>query len=439
MHSRKRKSGVSLPELSDCIVVDVGSGQIKAGLACDTVPRLRVPTIVGRPVVRDHEKYSRHLVDDCMEENLLDEYMVLRRSAKTEKNYSSGSSLFGSSSVYVGREAREKQALLELSRPVEQGIVKNYSDMESIFESVFSHLRGGRSPILTPSNQQQLRSDDGAGGSVVLTETFSMATDKQREKLFELMFETFQFERVNVSASAALTLAARGATSGLVVDIGDAKTEIVPVISGFVHKGAVKNSSVAGRTVTERLMDLLRRADGANYKLDKERDFFTMERIKENMCYVATDLMEERHIADTTNLLSAQLALPDKTLVMNGEKFLAPEVLFQPRYLGDPDKLGVADLVKESVNNSPIDNRTGLMRSIVLAGGSTLFPGFTERLHADLAKDVAGGIYIDAGPGRDHSAFTGGCVMASTCQTEGWWTSRKEYMEKGSRTKRSAN
>jgi actin-related protein 2 len=435
MNPRKRKSGVSLPELSDCIVIDVGSGQIKAGLASDTVPRLHVPTLVGRPVVRDHEKYSRHLMDDCMEENMLDEYMVLRRSERKDGSYASCSSLFGSS-VVVGREARDKQALLELSRPVERGIVKNFNDMESIFESVFSKLRSTRSPILTPSNQQ--RSDSGSGGSVVLTETYSTSTDKQREKIFELMFETFQLNRVNVSASAALTLAARGATSGLVVDIGESKTEIVPIISGFVHKGAVKNSSVGGRTVTERLMDLLRRADGANYKLDKERDFFTIERIKENMCYIATDLMEERHIADTTNLLSAHLELPDKTLVMNGEKFLAPEVLFQPRYLGDPDKLGIADLIKESVNHSPIDNRTNLMRSIVLSGGSTLFPGFSERLHADLAKDVAG-VYIDAGPGRDYSAFTGGCVMAETCQTEGWWIYKQDFMEKGCRSKRSAN
>ena len=421
MSNRKRKSERA-PEGRDCIVCDVGSGFIKIGLASDLIPSIVAPTVVGRPVVRDHARYSRHIVNELASENSFDEYMVLRKPGDEK-----GSSNRGSDNIYVGQEARDSQSFLDLSRPVEKGIVKNWDELERIFSHFFSSLRNteSESRILTPSNKRPVSMEQIIGGSVVLTDMVSGIPQKQREKLIEMMFETFSFNRVNISASAALVLASRGATSGLVLDVGDTKTEIVPVVSGFMQKSGIKISDLGGRTVTDRFIDLLKRSDSANYKLDKDRDFFLLERAKENYCYIASDLGEERYIAETTGLLSQQLTLPDKTVVMNAERFMAGEIFFEPRFLGDPDRLGLPALVNESIQNCAIDNRQMLSRSVVLAGGATLMPGFARRLSKEL------GHCVDESPTRQFSAFNGGCVMAQTSENNGWWIEKREFKEKG--------
>lgn len=43
----------------------------------------------------------------------------------------------GSQSVYIGDEAQQKRGILKLSYPLEHGIVKNWDDMESIWEHTF--------------------------------------------------------------------------------------------------------------------------------------------------------------------------------------------------------------------------------------------------------------------------------------------------------------
>ena len=420
MSSRKRKSDLPVDD-DNCIVCDAGSGFMKLGLASELYPSIVAPTIVGRPVVRDHARYSRHIVTEPASENSIDEYIVLRKPVD-EKSYRLGGDMF------VGIEARDSQSFLDLSRPIDKGIVKNWDELEQIFSTFFSSLRNcgnAENRILTPSNKRPVSVDSPVGGSVVLTDLVSGIPAKQREKLIEIMFETFAFNRANISASAALVLASRGATSGLVVDVGDTKTEIVPVVSGFVQKSGIKTTDLGGRTVTNRFIDLLKRSDCMNYRLHPERDFFLLERAKEDLCYIASDLGEERYLADTTGLLTHQLTLPDKTVVMNAERFMAGEIFFEPRYLGDPDRLGIPALISESIQNCAIDLRQSLTRSVVLAGGATLMPGFARRLGKELGNPV------DESPSRQFSAFTGGCVMAQTSDSNGWWIERGEFQEKG--------
>jgi actin-related protein 2 len=434
--SKKRKSEITVAG-QDCIVCDAGSGFMKLGLASELFPSIVAPTIVGRPVVRDHLRYSRHIVsENVANENMLDEYIVLRkeqgpvRSMHPDDKPTSGLvQRIPSGDMYIGKAARDQQSYLDLSRPIERGIVKDWEEMERVFEEYFANLRTSESEqrVLTPSNQRTKRPESNSASSIVLTDMVSTVPGRQREKLLELMFEKFSFERSNISPAAALTLAGKGLSTGLVVDVGDTKTEIVPVVSGFVQKGSVRTSDLGGRTVTNRFIDLLKRGDSANYMLDKERDFFLMEREKENICYVATDLGEERYLADTTPLLTQHLKLPDKTLVANSERFLAPEILFQPGFLGDPDKLGISQLIQDSVQSTAIDLRQGLMRSIVLSGGGTMVPGFVPRLRKDLAMPA-----IDECATRQFSAYIGGCVMANTASDESnWWIGKKEYQEKG--------
>ena len=69
------------------------------------------------------------------------------------------------------------------------------------------------------------------GQKIVLTEApFNPVSN--REKMAEVMFETYQFESVNVSPQAILALYANGLTTGIVIDSG--KTVLISLKISYV-------------------------------------------------------------------------------------------------------------------------------------------------------------------------------------------------------------
>jgi centractin len=74
-----------------------------------------------------------------------------------------------------------------------------------------------------------------------------------------------------------------------------------------------------------------------------------------------------------------------------------------------------------------------LYSEIVLAGGSTLFQGFGDRLLAEVkilvAKDCK--IRIFAPPERLYSPWIGGSILASLATFKKLWVTKKEFDEAG--------
>jgi actin-related protein len=80
-----------------------------------------------------------------------------------------------SKSEYIGDEAQKMRGVLNLAYPIESGIVTNWDDMEKVWEYCFSNeLR------VDPSEHKCL-----------LTEA-PKNPKANREKMTQLMFETFQ-------------------------------------------------------------------------------------------------------------------------------------------------------------------------------------------------------------------------------------------------------
>ena len=75
------------------------------------------------------------------------------------------------------------------------------------------------------------------------------------------MFETFQIQGLYVAIQAVLSLYSNGRTTGMVTDSGDGVTHTVPVFEGFSIPHAVKKNYIAGRAITEHMVNLLT-ADG---------------------------------------------------------------------------------------------------------------------------------------------------------------------------------
>ena len=68
---------------------------------------------------------------------------------------------------------------------------------------------------------------------------------------------------------------------------------------------------------------------------------------------------------------------------LTDEKFKAAELLFSPQ-LGGLDWQGVHHYCNNAIKHCGMDIRQELTNSIVLAGGSTMFKDFAERLEMEM-------------------------------------------------------
>lgn len=373
------------------IVCDNGTGFVKAGYAGKNFPEVVFPSIVGRPLLRYEEKVSDIEVKDVM----------------------------------CGDECSQLRFMLECDYPVENGIVRNWEDMEHLWNYTF---------------YERLKIDPSAH-NVLLTEP-PLNPVKNREQFLEYMFDKYNFAGVKVSIQAVLVLYAQGLLTGVVLDSGDGVTHIVPVYDGVCPRHLIARLDVAGRHMTRQLIKLLQLR---GYSLNRSADFETVRMIKEQCCYVGYDLEVEKRLALETTTLMTTYELPDGRIIKLGrERYEAPEVLFNPALL-EQDYKGVAKLLFDTIQSADMDLRPELYKHIVLSGGSTMYPGLPSRLEKDIKElylehNLKGDesrlsrfkLRIEDPPRRKHMVFLGGSVLADIMKDkEDFWISKAEYQEMG--------
>ncbi|KAF9601401.1 hypothetical protein IFM89_019674 [Coptis chinensis] len=422
---------------SNVVVVDNGAGYIKAGIGGDRDPKLVVPNCIGKPLSSKKFLYPDQL------------------------------------------QSQDDLTSVTTRRPFDRGYLTNPDLQKEIWSHIFKTLLH-----INPNTS-----------SLLLTEPLFNLPSIQHS-MDEIVFEDLGFKSLFVADSPSLVhlyeasrrpdgLISRAQCS-LIVDSGFSFTHAAPVLQNFTLNYGVKRLDLGGKALTNYFKELV------SYRAVNVMDeSFLIDEVKEKLCFVSLDLHRDLHIArkpGRDNLFKCTYVLPDgvtytkgfikdpdeaqryRTLpddslsllpITNGEsgreeaeektgdrkkidltknefnltneRFLVPEMLFRPADLG-MNQAGIAECIVRAVNSCHSYLHPVLYDSIILTGGSTLFPRFAERLKRELRSLVPDDYKVKITTQEDPilGVWRGGSLLASSPDFESMCVTKSEYEELGS-------
>ncbi|XP_056657122.1 actin-3-like isoform X3 [Monodelphis domestica] len=370
--------GESLP-----VIFDGGSRYFKVGYGGEYSPRFVFPSAIG------HYRWQ---------------------------NIKSGMDL---RDTFIGNEVIEKWANLLVKYPIEHGIIVNWDDMEKIWHHSFYnvlHVDPEKHPLL------------------VTEHLFTPKANK--EKLIEVMFESFRVPALYVAIQDILSLFSSGRTSGLIVNSGDQMTYGVPIEGGDILPDSIMTMEVAGHDLS---MALMKSLVNKGYSLCTMVELNLVRAIKEKLCYVALDFFDEMFSEDAT---AETFTLPDGRIIsVKEERYRVPEAFFQPSLLSMSTRDRQADFTCPGLHKSIhelIMNCDPVLRKIfkmntILCGGSMAFPGMERRMVKELQaqEHQLTNIKVIVPSECWFSSWCGGSILTGLNSFQHMWIYDYEYQDIG--------
>ena len=362
------------------LVVDNGSGIVKAGYGGDDHPCSVFPSIIAKPKNPG--------------------IMIGATDSSAEQ-------------IFIGDEAQQKRGVCLVSYPIEHGIIQDWEAMQKIwYHTFYNELR-----------------DDRAEHPIMLTEA-PMNPKTNREQMAKIMFEEYNAPSMYIQIQAVLSLYAAGRTTGIVVDSGDGVTHTVPIFEGYQIPHAIDKIMLAGRDITTWMQKIMK---DNNYNFDTSAEREIVRDIKEKKCYVALDYEEELKKAGPGSEVETTYTLPDGNLcTFSVQRFKTPEYLFRPD-LNGKEFPGVHKLTFNSIKNCDMDVRKDLYSNIILSGGTTMFDGFGERLVKEMKAlaPTTMKVKVIASPDRKYMVWKGGSTLSTLSTFGSMWITKADYDEFG--------
>lgn len=384
------------------IIVDSGAYSIKAGLSSDV---------------------SATIIPNCI------------MKAKSERKR-----------LFIGdqiNECRDCSGLYFLL-PCERGYITKWDVQKPVWDYVFSK---NVCPI--------------SDNPVIVTQplfNFKSIQDCMDEIFFE-EYEVTSMFRLNPTDLARLKYAEDHKLSDdvpcVIVDAGFSFTHIIPYINGNKYLNGIRRLNVGGKLLTNHLKDII---SYRQYNVMEET--YVINQVKEDTCYVAEDVTKELKVAaksGSSNYIVRNYVLPDfnnirrgyiqdpsnsvqkekeencQILRLNNERFIVPEILFHPSDIG-MKSMGIAEAVVKSIFCCPKDQQEKLAMNIVLIGGNCKFPGFKERMYAELRSQLPHlwNVHVYEPDDPISYSWKGGKPLLRTPDFKNFLVTKEEYDELGS-------
>jgi len=361
-------------EWKETVILDVGSGCVKAGLSSDRDPKIVTATVVGYP----------------------------KASEATE------------TSIVVGYEAIEKSDQLRLIWPVRRGIIIDFEAWSAIIRYVLNKLD------VDPGNHP-----------IFITEPILNPT-QQRIRIAEYLFETLNVPGIYFGLHPLLALFSVGKVTGLVVESGEGLTQIIAVQESYpLHHSAIR-IPIGGIDITRYLMKLIMRK---GIHISSEYEIEHIRRIKEKACYLETDYESKLRLARGGMLEGEKFELPNgRTIVLHEEKFVAPEIIYRPSLIGLKTK-PLDEAITEAIFSVDIDVRPAMYPNIIISGGNTKIRGFIERLQNELLENIPerakDKLNIGALKDREYCVYRGATILTNLPAFRKILITKEKWAEEG--------
>lgn len=311
------------------------------------------------------------------------------------------------------------RGVMELIKPMKFGIVLDTDNQRRVWDHGLSELcaKLERSEPLD------------------FTEDYIIATEaplnpiRAREEMVSWLFNDKKFKGVYVGSQAILAMIGYGqeaqGKSGIVVDIGDGTTHIVPIFEGYALPHAIKRIDIGGQDITTFLARILtEREDNKGRRFVSTAEMEVVRKIKEKMADVAqddkawlalsknaygkaacdadaeecdpTDANCDKPGEDGTcragnghklNTLQ-KYVLPDgATVEVADQKWRMYEPIFDPMLIG-METPGIHSHIHQCIKECDLDIRPHMYGKVFLSGGTCSASGFGERLQWELTQII---------------------------------------------------
>jgi actin, other eukaryote len=329
------------------VVIDAGSDTIKSGIGGNSLPTSIIPSIVGTKTFKNEKK-----------------------------------------ELFIGKKFSNLEDIV-IQRSIEFRHITNWDRFEELLNFIFyQELK------ISPDEHPIFMS------KAISTPPIS------KEKMIELVFETFNSPGFYMSLSSILALYSSGNTSGTVLDSGFQETHSCPIYEGIPF--ANLRNCFGGKDVTENLKKQLT-------EKNNPLSFEIVDDIKENLCFFQNDLQEKMEKIYT---------LPDGSIIKLEHEMM--EIT--------SEKFSFDELIFNSIKKCELDFQRDFFSKILICGGNTMFPGLEKKIFngmLDLVSNSTKNCLKFVPCDRMYSTWIGGSISSSVTSLQSTWINSEDYKEKG--------